>query len=103
MPSFFDGGKVAPAPELGRLRERVVIVRGLSIEHEPNVAELQRQVDLSSRSCGGEAAQAAEIFMVKGGVRPRIEIAPRERQFWRIVNAPAHRYLDLQVDERKFF
>ncbi len=43
-------------PEVGRLRERVVIVRGISIEHEPNVAELERQVDLSPKSCGGEAA-----------------------------------------------
>jgi len=31
-------------------------------------------------------------------VRPQIEIAPKERQFWRIVNASADRYLDLQVD-----
>src|SRR5882757_1466757 len=42
--------------ELERLRERVLVVRGLSIEHEPNVAELKRQVDLSPKSCGGEAA-----------------------------------------------
>jgi multicopper oxidase len=39
---------------------------------------------------------------VNGVVRPRIEIAPKERQFWRIVNASADRYLDLEVDERKF-
>jgi suppressor of ftsI len=90
-------------PEVGRLRERVVTVRGLSIEHEPNGAELKRQVDLSSKSCGGEAAEAVEeIFTVNGVVRPRIEIAPKERQFWRIVNASADRYLDLEVDERKF-
>jgi FtsP/CotA-like multicopper oxidase with cupredoxin domain len=90
-------------PELGRLRERVIIVRGLSIEHEPNVAELKRQVDLSPESCGGEAAEAVEeIFTVNGVVRPRIEIAPKERQFWRIVNASADRYLDLELDERSF-
>jgi len=90
-------------PELGRLRERVIIVRGLSIEHEPNVAELKRQVDLSPKSCGGEAAEAVEeIFTVNGVVRPRIEIAPKERQFWRIVNASADRYLDLELDERSF-
>jgi len=39
---------------------------------------------------------------IDGEQRPRIEIAPKERRFWRIVNASADRYLDLQVDERKF-
>src|SRR5229473_2714070 len=89
-------------PELGRLRERVIIVRGLSIEHEPNAAELKRQVEISSKACGGEAEAAEEIFTVNGTVRPRIEIAPKERQFWRIVNASADHYLDLQLDEQKF-
>ena len=89
-------------PEVGRLRERVVIVRGLSIEHEPNAAELKRQVETSSKKCGGEAEAVDEVFTVNGIVRPRIEIAPKERQFWRIVNASADRYLDLQLDEQKF-
>jgi suppressor of ftsI len=89
-------------PEVGRLRERVVIVRGLSIEHEPNAAELKRQVEISSKKCGGEAEAVDEVFTVNGIVRPRIEIAPKERQFWRIVNASADRYLDLQLDEQKF-
>src|SRR3981081_858875 len=90
-------------PGLGRLRESVMIVRGFSIAHEPNVAELKRQVDLSPKSCGGESAEAVEeIFTVNGVVRPRIEIAPKERQFWRIVNASADRYLDLQLDEQRF-
>jgi len=35
---------------------------------------------------------------VNGALRPRIEIAPGERQFWRIVNASPDRYLDLQLD-----
>jgi suppressor of ftsI len=35
-------------------------------------------------------------------VRPQIEIAPKERQFWRIVNASADRYLDLQMDGQAF-
>src|SRR5207245_7028702 len=30
------------------------------------------------------------------------EIAPNERQFWRIVNASADRYLDLQLDGHPF-
>jgi len=39
---------------------------------------------------------------VNGVLRPRIEIAPKERQFWRIVNASADRYLDLQMDGQTF-
>jgi FtsP/CotA-like multicopper oxidase with cupredoxin domain len=39
---------------------------------------------------------------VNGAVRPRIEIAPEERQFWRIVNASADRYLDLELDGQTF-
>jgi len=34
--------------------------------------------------------------------RPRIDIAPKERQFWRVVNASADRYLDLEMDGRAF-
>jgi suppressor of ftsI len=88
------------APEVRRLRERVLVVRGRSIEHDPNAAELRHHVEVASRGCGGEAVE--EIFTVNGAVRPRIEIAPNERQFWRIVNASADRYLDLQLDGQAF-
>jgi len=85
-------------PEAGRLRERVIVVRGRSIEHDPNAAQLKRQVEVSPKGCGGEAEPVDEIFTVNGAVRPEIEIAPKEQQFWRIVNASADRYLDLQLD-----
>jgi FtsP/CotA-like multicopper oxidase with cupredoxin domain len=87
--------------EVGRLRERVIVVRGRSIENDPNAAELRHQVDIPARECGG-AGSATEIFTVNGAVRPRIEIAPKERQFWRIVNASPDRYLDLQLDGQTF-
>ena len=90
-------------PEVSRLRERVIVVRGRSIEHDSDASELRRVVEIpSNKGCGGEAEAASEIFTVNGAVRPRIEIAPRERQFWRIVNASADRYLDLQVDGGPF-
>jgi FtsP/CotA-like multicopper oxidase with cupredoxin domain len=89
-------------PEVGRLRERVIVVRGRSIEHDPNAAQLRRQVDIPSKGCGGEGEAVEEIFTVNGIVRPQIEIAPRERQFWRVVNASADRYLDLQLDGQTF-
>jgi suppressor of ftsI len=90
------------APQVGRIRERVMVVRGRSIEHDPNAAELRRDVEVPSKGCGGEAEAVEEIFTVNGTLRPRIEIAPNERQFWRIVNASPDRYLDLQLDGQKF-
>jgi FtsP/CotA-like multicopper oxidase with cupredoxin domain len=38
------------------------------------------------------------IFTVNGAVRPALDIAPGERQFWRILNAASDRYLDVQMD-----
>ena len=90
------------APQVGRLRERVIVLRGRSIEHDPNAAVLRHRVEIPSKGCGGEAEAVEEIFTVNGAVRPRIEIAPNERQFWRMVNASADRYLDLQLDGRTF-
>ena len=85
-------------PEVAPLRERVLVVRGRSIDHDPNVAPLVRAVEIPAKGCGGEAETVGEIFTVNGAVRPPIEIAPNERQFWRIVNASADRYVDLQLD-----
>jgi FtsP/CotA-like multicopper oxidase with cupredoxin domain len=90
------------APEVARLRERVIVVRGRSIEHDLNADRLRRQVDIPTKGCGGEAEPAEEVFTVNGALRPEIEIAPKERQFWRIVNASADRYLDLQLDGTTF-
>ncbi len=89
-------------PQVGRLRERVLLLRGRSIEHDPNATQLKQRVEIPSKGCGGEAEAVEEIFTVNGAVRPRIEIAPNERQFWRIVNASADRYLDLQLDGQTF-
>ena len=86
------------APEVRDLRERVIVVRGLSIEHDENAAELKQQVGVPSHKCGTAPEQVEEIFTVNGAIRPYIEIAPGERQFWRIVNASADRYLDLQIN-----
>src|SRR6266446_5866333 len=90
------------APQVGRLRERVIVVRSRSIEHDPNAAELRREVEVPSKGCGGEAEAVQEIFTVNGALRPRIEIAPGERQFWRMVNASPDRYLDEQLDGESF-
>jgi suppressor of ftsI len=89
-------------PEVSQLRERVIVVRGRSIEHDPNASALMRDVEIPAQGCGGEAEKVEEIFTVNGVIRPQIEIAPKERQFWRVVNASADRYLDLQLDGESF-
>ncbi|MCU1333364.1 MAG: multicopper oxidase type 2 [Candidatus Angelobacter sp.] len=90
------------APRVAGLRERVLVVRGRSLENEPRADELRKQVQITTKRCGGEKEAAEEVFTVNGALRPQIEIAPDERQFWRIVNASPDRYLDLKVDKRSF-
>ena len=89
-------------PEVRQLRERVLVVRGRSIEHDPDATVLRHEVEIPAKGCGGEAEKVEEIFTVNGALRPRIEIAPKERQFWRIVNASSDRYLDLELDGESF-
>jgi FtsP/CotA-like multicopper oxidase with cupredoxin domain len=89
-------------PRLVDLPERVLVVRGRSIVNDPQSADLKHRVELSSDICGAEPETPEEIFTLNGSVRPQIEIAPGERQFWRLVNASADRYLDLQLEGQPF-
>ena len=89
-------------PALAGLPERVLVVRGRSVENDPQSTALKQRVGLSSYVCGGEQETPEEIMTVNGSVRPQIEIAPGERQFWRLVNASADRYVDLQLEGQKF-
>jgi suppressor of ftsI len=89
-------------PAVVGLPERVLVVRGRSIEKDPQSADLKQRVDLSSEVCGSEHEPAEEVMTVNGSVRPTIEIAPGERQFWRIANASADRYVDLELEGQSF-
>jgi suppressor of ftsI len=89
-------------PALAGLPERILVVRGRSVGEDAQSSELKKRVELSSDVCGGEAETPHEIMTVNGSVRPQVEIAPGERQFWRIVNASADRYVDLQVEGQTF-
>jgi suppressor of ftsI len=88
-------------PEVRSLREQVLVVRGESIEHSPEAAGLLRRVDAEPPSCGSESEATERVFSVNGEFRPTININPGERQFWRVVNASADQYLDLQLDRQK--
>src|SRR5216684_4696868 len=89
-------------PPLAGLPERVLVVRGRSIGNDPVSADLKHRVELSSDICGVEPEAPEEIFTLNGSVRPQIEISPGVRQFWRLVNASADRYLDLQLEGQSF-
>jgi suppressor of ftsI len=89
-------------PPLARLPERVLVVRGRSIVNDPQSADLKQRVDLSADVCGGEQEAPEEVMTVNGSVRPKIEIAPGERQFWRVANASADRYVDLELEGQTF-
>jgi suppressor of ftsI len=89
-------------PALAGLPERILVVRGRFVGTDAQATELKKRVDLSSDVCGAEQEAPHEIMTVNGSVRPQIEIAPGERQFWRLVNASADRYLDLQLDGATF-
>jgi suppressor of ftsI len=89
-------------PPLAGLPERVLVVRGRSIVNDPQSADLKHRVELDSDVCGAEPETPEEIMTVNGAVRPRIEIAPGQRQFWRLVNASADRYVDLQLEGQTF-
>jgi suppressor of ftsI len=87
-------------PDVRRLPERVIVIRGRDIEHAPEAASLRRRVGVSDAPCGTatEMEPSERIMTLNGVVRPGIPIAPGERQFWRIVNAGADTYIDMQID-----
>lgn len=88
-------------PELRGLRERVLVLRAPSIEHDPSAAALMRQVDMSA-GCGRQQGAPDRVFTVNGAIRPGIDMAPGTREFWRMVNASADRYMDLRIDGGTF-
>jgi FtsP/CotA-like multicopper oxidase with cupredoxin domain len=89
-------------PEVRKLREQILVVRGPSIADAPDPSALLRRVDAQPAACGGETTEPEDrLFTVNGQVRPTISINPGERQFWRVVNASADRYIDLQLDSQK--
>jgi FtsP/CotA-like multicopper oxidase with cupredoxin domain len=86
-------------PEVRSMRERIVILRDAELrEHDAESSLLKEQVELSPTACGAATGEPQRIFTVNGVVRPRIAIAPGEKQFWRIVNASPDLYADLELD-----
>jgi suppressor of ftsI len=86
-------------PEVKHMRERILVLRDRVLEdNDPAGPDLRSRVEIPEKGCGASTDLPKRIFTVNGALRPQIAIAPRERQFWRIVNASPDLYADLQVD-----
>lgn len=85
------------APMVRGLPERILILRGPAIGKDAGGQAALKKVDAAITGCGNSEAPE-RVFTINGDLRPTINIAPGERQFWRIVNASADRYADVQLD-----
>src|SRR5437660_1843748 len=86
-------------PQVRNMRERILVLRDLVLPTD--AAELKKvmeSVAMQTTQCGTAAEKPERAFTVNGSLRPKIDIAPGDRQFWRIVNASPDRYADLELD-----
>jgi FtsP/CotA-like multicopper oxidase with cupredoxin domain len=84
-------------PQVRDLRERLLIIRGVDVEHDPGRQALLSRVGAQSASCSANHEPVERVFSVNGVVRPEVAIARGEQQFWRMVNASADTYVDLDL------
>ncbi len=89
-------------PAVAGLPERILVLRGRSLEGSPRPGASKGSVELDGFACGGKIQSPNEVFTVNGSLRPSIAIAPGQRQFWRMVNASADRYVDLELEGQTF-
>jgi suppressor of ftsI len=94
-------GIEAYAPEVRTLRERVLLIREIDLEHNPGAPALRAHVRVEQTACGASHGEVNRLFTVNGVLRPEISMRPGERQFWRIVNAGADRYVDIEVPNQR--
>jgi FtsP/CotA-like multicopper oxidase with cupredoxin domain len=84
-------------PMVRGLPERILILRGPAIGKDAGGQAALKKVEAAITGCGNSETPE-RVFTINGDLRPSINIAPGERQFWRIVNASADRYADVQLD-----
>ena len=91
------------APEVRNLRERILVLRNRVLPTDTAERKsVMESVEMQATQCGAAAEKPEAAFTVNGTLRPKIDIAPGERQFWRIVNASPDLYADLEVDSVSF-
>jgi suppressor of ftsI len=87
------------APEVRGMRERILVLRNLVLPADAAERKsVMESVAMQTTQCGTAAEKPEAAFTVNGILRPKIDIAPGERQFWRIVNASPDLYADLELD-----
>jgi FtsP/CotA-like multicopper oxidase with cupredoxin domain len=89
------------APQVRGLREQVLIIRGVDIEHDPHAAAARSRVEVDRSRCGESHDEVDRVFTINGVLRPDIAIEPGTRQFWRIVNAASDRYVDIDIPDQQ--
>jgi suppressor of ftsI len=80
-------------PQLAKMTERVMVVRDIGLGD--NDARRALPHGISNVPCGPDPNLT---LTVNDAVRPVIQIAPGEQQFFRLVNATGHKNLKLAVD-----
>src|SRR4051794_24450988 len=81
------------------MRERILVLRDLVLPHDAGArATVMQSVAMQTTQCGSAAEKPERAFTVNGIIRPKIDIASGERQFWRIVNASPDMYANLELD-----
>jgi len=86
-------------PEVLHMRERILVLRDLVLPTDAaGKKTVMKSVAMQTTQCGSAPEKPERAFTVNGSLRPQIDIAPGERQFWRIVNASPDRYADLELD-----
>ena len=90
-------------PEVLHMRERILVLRDLVLPRDAGERKIvMESVSMQTTQCGTAPEDPERAFTVNGTLRPTIDIAPGERQFWRIVNASPDRYADLELDSGSF-
>ena len=91
------------APEVRNMRERILVLRNLVLPNDSAKRKtVMESVAMQTTQCGSATEKPEAAFTVNGMLRPKIDIAPGERQFWRIVNASPDLYADLELDSGSF-
>ncbi len=90
-------------PKVRNIRERILVLRDLVLPNDTAKRKtLMESVAMQTTQCGSATEKPERAFTVNGTLRPKIDIAPGERQFWRIVNASPDLYADLELDSGSF-
>jgi FtsP/CotA-like multicopper oxidase with cupredoxin domain len=91
------------SPEVLNMRERILVLRDMVLPTDGAERKtVMESVALQTTQCGTAAEAPERAFTVNGRLRPKIDISPGERQFWRIVNASPDLYADLVVGSASF-